>query len=83
MKKLFRVYERNDYGKPIRYLGVFKADDEMDARMIASEFYQNKEILTTGFYGAKEITNEQLVVEKADAMTAFLDEMEGRFSLKN
>lgn len=83
MKKLFRVYERDDYGKPTRYLGVFKADDKTDARKIASDMFQNNEILTTGFYDAQEISNEQLTVEKADVMTAFLDEMEGRFSLKN
>ena len=76
MGKLFRVFECDDYGHPRKYFGVFKANDEMDAREIASKHYENEEMVTTGFYGAKEISMEQLLIEKNDAVIDLVNKFE-------
>lgn len=65
---LFRIYEIDDYGMPTSYLGVFIANTKEDARKIASKYYKNKEIITTGFYKAKEITQKELDKEYEELM---------------
>ncbi len=62
MKKLFRVYENDGTWtlNPIKYMGVFKASSKEEARQIASKYHNNKEISTTGFYSAEEITKSKL-----------------------
>lgn len=66
MKKLFRVYECDDNGKPVRYMGVFEAGTKEYARQLASKVYQNPEISETGFYDAEEVTKESLQNERRE-----------------
>lgn len=66
--KLFRVYEGDDYGRPSIYMGVFKASSEKEAREKAAKHYKNKEISTTGFYGAEEVSSGKLNKDKAELM---------------
>ena len=63
--RLFKVYEGDDYGRAVRILGIFKATSEDEARELAAEKFNNKEIVTTGFYGADEISEEDLEDKKA------------------
>ena len=58
--KMFRIYEADDYGRPVSYLGIFRANNSKEARAKAAEYYNNKEIASTGFYGAKEVTLEEI-----------------------
>jgi hypothetical protein len=53
MKLLFEIFETDDYGRNISSLGTIYAEDKDRARRAAGEFYNNKEIYTTGFYGAE------------------------------
>lgn len=58
---LFQVYELDMDGRyPFLYMGVFKASDAKEARELAAKHYKNKEIATTGFYGAEEVTAAEL-----------------------
>jgi len=66
--KLFRVYENDDYGKPTEYMGVFKANSKSEARALASEYHKSPSIVTTGFFNAEEVTQEQLQQEEDLAM---------------
>jgi hypothetical protein len=71
--KLFRVYESNDYGKPIKYLGVFKADNIKHSLEIASKYHENEEIVTTGFYDSIEIDDEELRIGRSDAIVDLIN----------
>ncbi len=66
MKKLFRIYECDDYGNPTRYMGVFEAETKEKARASASKVYQTPEISSTGFYDAEEVTKESLQNERRE-----------------
>lgn len=58
--KTFRIYQADDYGRPVYYFGIFKASDEKEARAKAAEYYNNEDIASTGFYGAKEVTQAEI-----------------------
>ena len=59
--KMFRIYLADDYGRPVYFIGdIFKARDEKEARAKAAYYYNNKEIASTGFYGAKQVTQDEL-----------------------
>ena len=59
--KMFRIYQADDYGRPVYFIGdIFKASDEKEARAKAAEYYNNEEIASTGFYGAKQVTQDEL-----------------------
>lgn len=58
--KTFKVFGCDDYGRPERTLGIFYALDKKDARARAAKHFDNKEIVTTGFYGAGEISTSEL-----------------------
>jgi hypothetical protein len=60
MKKIYRIYETNHEGKPIKCWGVFRAENQMDARKIASEHFKRKDIVSTGYFVAKKCTLKQL-----------------------
>ena len=53
MKRLFEVYENDEYGRSIGTLGTVYADDGDDAKKLVAEYFNNKEIYTTGFYNSK------------------------------
>lgn len=58
---MFRIYQADDYGRPVYFIGdIFKASDEKEARAKAAEHYNNEEIASTGFYGAEEVTQEEI-----------------------
>lgn len=61
--KLYRVFEADDFGKPTKYWGVFRATDTNEARDLASRYYNNPEIITTGFYSAREVTQGDLAAD--------------------
>ena len=63
MKKLFRIYETDDYGRPYKCWGVFLAEDENDARQIASEHFDRKDIVSTGYFLGKEYSKKELMDE--------------------
>lgn len=81
MKKLFRVFERDDYGRPTRYLGVFISDNEKEAREKAAKHFNSESIKTTGYFGAEEVTEESLNNEKIETLNIFLNENMGRFNI--
>ena len=59
--KMFRIYLADDYGRPVYFIGdIFKASDEKEARAKAAKYYNNKDIASTGFYGAKQVTQDEL-----------------------
>ena len=59
--KMFRIYQADDYGRPVYFIGdIFKASDEKEARAKAAEYYNNEEIASTRFYGAKQVTQDEL-----------------------
>lgn len=68
MSKIFRVCHTDDYGRPNGCMGVFRAIDRQEARKIASEYFKQPEIVTTGFYDAWEVTLEQLSKEYNSAV---------------
>ena len=63
MKKLFRIYETDDYGRPTKCWGLFIADDENDARQIASKYFNRNDIVNTGYFITKEYTRIELMDE--------------------
>jgi hypothetical protein len=77
--KLFRVYRVNDYGRPLYYMGVFKASSKEEAREIAAKMYNNKEISSTGFYGVQEVNASELAKEREEA----LKEIDDRTKIMN
>ena len=60
MKKYFKVFETDDYGKPKYYLGVFTGESKLEAKQKAAIHYDNPEIVSTGFYDTEESTLEIL-----------------------
>lgn len=71
--ELFRVFESDDFGRAIVYMGVFKANSDEEALEKASKYYNNKEISSTGFYNAEKVTNEELTKEKNDMLQKIED----------
>ena len=63
-QRLFRVYNTDDYGRETILLGIFQATSEKEAREKAAEKFNNREIVTTGFYDASEVSDEELEKEK-------------------
>lgn len=61
--KKFIVFENDDYGRPTKYMGIFIASSVKEARELASKHYNDNEIINTGFYNAKEITDEEIKKE--------------------
>ena len=53
MKRLFEVYENDEYGRSIGTLGTVYADDKDEAKKLVAEYFNNKEIYSTGFYNAQ------------------------------
>ena len=65
-KLLFKIDEVGDYGRTIWTLGVFRAKNGDEARELAAEHFNNKEIVTTGFYAANEVSERELKKEVAE-----------------
>jgi hypothetical protein len=65
---LFQINELNDNGRAIYSLGIFRASSKIQAREIASKYYNNKEIITTGFYGASEINEKLIEIQKQNLL---------------
>lgn len=58
---MYLVYENDDYGRPIKnILLVREASSEKEAREKASIALDNPEIVNTGFYGAKSISDKDI-----------------------
>ena len=73
MDKYFEVYAADDYGRPTYRMCIVSAKSKDEAILKASERFNNKEIVTTGFYGARvismdEINKERLQLQKAIKM---------------
>ena len=56
--EIYKVYSTDDYGRPEDILGYVKADSKLDARALMAQKFDNSEIVTTGYYGAKMISSE-------------------------
>lgn len=62
---LFRICELDMDGRHFRcYHGVFRASTKKEAREIAAKYYNNNDIVKTGFYYAERVTKQQLDKEK-------------------
>ena len=65
---MFRIYQADKYGHPVSYLGIFRANNSKEARLKslslvrekAAGYWNSKEIASTGFYGAEEVTQEEI-----------------------
>lgn len=77
--KLFQVYECDDYGEPKNYLGVFRASSKQSAKEAASKYYNNKEIISTGFYDAAEISVNTI----KNIKDKLLEELESKTKIRN
>jgi len=54
--EIYKVYSTDDYGRPEDILGYVKADSKLDARALMAQKFDNNEIVTTGYYGAKMVS---------------------------
>ena len=63
--QLWRVSELDQDGRrAIRHWGIWRAASQDEARQYAADHYGNKEMVTTGFYEAREIEQSQLDEER-------------------
>ena len=64
MKKLYQVVELEDNGFHIRsVVCIVSANTGDEARVKAAKYKHNREIVSTGFYEAREITQEKLTAD--------------------
>lgn len=71
---LWRVSELDQDGRrAIRHWGIWKAANADEARQLAADHYKNKEMVTTGFYEAREIEQSQLDEERQRLERAISD----------
>ena len=59
---IYKVYSTDDYGRPEDILGYVKADNKLDARALMAQKFDNSEIVTTGYYGAKMVPMEEYLM---------------------
>jgi len=75
--KIYKVYESDNYGRPMYTLGYIKASSTEEARKEMSlKLYgtEDSEIVTTGFYGDNQIKFKEIVLnETARAELAKFD----------
>ena len=70
--EIYKVYENDDYGTPIRTLGYVKAESSEKARELMSiKIYGSVEssIVKTGYYGAKSMTDKEYAKAYCEAQT--------------
>ena len=60
--EIYKVYSTDDYGRPEDILGYVKADNKLDARALMAQKFDNSEIVTTGYYGAKMVPMEEYLM---------------------
>lgn len=61
---LWDVFQGDDYGRKVYTLAYVWAKDEKEARELVGEHMDNKEIYTTGFYGAHETSEGELSLKR-------------------
>tara|TARA_B110000977_G_C10801965_1_gene386647 strand:+ start:364 stop:630 length:267 start_codon:yes stop_codon:yes gene_type:complete len=52
MNLLYEVYNNDENGRHINTLGTIYAESKNEALKLSAEYFNNKEIYTTGFYNA-------------------------------
>ena len=60
--EIYKVYSTDDYdayGRPEDILGYVKADNKLEARALMAQKFDNSEIVTTGYYGAKMASSDE------------------------
>lgn len=63
--KIFRVFQCDEDGRDAGAILILYALSIKDARAKASERLKNKEIITTGYYNARELSPESVRIQIA------------------
>mgnify|MGYP003636774411 FL=1 len=69
MKHLFEVYNNDENGRHINTLGTIYAESKDEALKLSAEYFNNKEIYTTGFYNV-ELVEASIIMENKDEYQA-------------